>query len=666
MAASKARWAIPEDRVLQVFAFAPSLNLDIGIAPLNRMRLRVPYEKLGRGPVGEYLEVVDVDPASGGVYEPVDLDDPFLLAQDGIPPSEGTPEFHQQMVYAVASRTIRNFELALGRPAMWSPNRSAQKMEFVKQLRLYPHALREANAYYDPAKKAILFGYFPASIKGKGAVLPGGTVFACLSHDIIVHETTHALLDGMHPYFNEPSNPDVLALHEAFADICALFEHFSDPDILRGQVARTRGDLATESLLAQLAQEFGQAIGGRGALRDALGSKDEAGVWKRKDPDPELITTTFEPHRRGSILVAAIFDAFLAVYQLRTADLKRIASSGSGVLAPGAIHPDLANRLASEAARISHHLLIMCIRALDYCTPVDVTFGEYLRAVVTADYDMDRVDADGYRIALIESFRRHGVYPSGVRDLSQESLLWHPPTDKLIRDEFFAERLKEIREFTGLQNHAGVSRENMFNSDTAFRRIIKDFWVPELFNRATETQLGDFRESLHLYLSLSARDELQSIVQENGKPVLEVSSVRPAFRIGPDGLTIPDLVIEMHQLRDGYLDEAQQNRADRGTLRDRNPDFVFRGGVTFLVSTETGEVRFVIGKRVGSNSRLERQRRFLRGEAQDDSLRTTYFGSPAMAYFRSAVTNDGRFPVTDVNLFALVHRSGQDAEASNE
>ncbi len=27
----------------------------------------------------------------------------------------------------------------------------------------------------------------------------------------------------------------------------------------------------------------------------------------------------------------------------------------------------------------------MCIRAIDYCAPVGITFGDYLRAVITAD-----------------------------------------------------------------------------------------------------------------------------------------------------------------------------------------------------------------------------------------------------------------------------------------
>ncbi len=657
MSSKARRWIkSPEERVLQVFAFDPSLNLDIEMAVLNRMRLRIPWEPLGPGPVGEYLEVVDVDPASQAVYLPVELDDPALLVQEGLAPSEGTPQFHQQMVYAVASRAIRNFEQALGRRALWAP-RSAENMEFVKQLRLYPHALREANAYYSPNQKAILFGYFPASLEGAGAVLPGGTVFTCLSHDVIVHETTHALLDGLHPYFNEPSNADVLALHEAFADIVAIFQHFSYPEILESQIARTRGDLTSENLLAQLAWQFGQAIGGRRALRDAIGSETN-GVWKRKEPEPGLIQTEFEPHRRGSILVGAVFDAFLTVFRSRTADLMRIASSGTGILAPGAIHPDLIKRLAEEAADISHHFLVICIRALDYCPPIDITFGEYLRAAVTADYDMNPVDKDRYRIALIESFRRHGIYPGDVRNLSEESLLWHSPEDEFIRTTFFSRRLDEIRRFAGIQNPAGASRADIFNYDAGFRQIVQRAWIPDLIEQAPVGRLNEYRESLHLYLSLQPSDALSSVAMEENRPGVEVSSVRPAYRVGPDGRTVADLVVEVHQRRDGYLDEDLQQQADLGKLEDRHPDFTFRGGTTFLVSTETGEVRYVIGKRVGSNSRLERQRKYLLREADDTSLRATYFGNPVVRYVRGPCGGER----SSASFFALLDRFGPDRE----
>src|SRR3954469_2252519 len=271
----------PPFRNLRVYAFDPSLSWRLDTSVINQMTLRVPWEDVSVGPVGEYLEVVDVDPASDCCYAPVDLDDRYLLAESGLDPDEGDPQFHQQMVYAVAMTTIRNFERALGRRVLWSPAGEGQGWEFVPRLRIYPHAMREQNAYYSPQKKALLFGYFPASADNPGHNLPGGTVFTCLSHDIIAHETTHALLDGLHRRYIEPSNPDSLALHEGFADIVALFQHFSFPAALRDQIRRTRGDLAGQNLLGQLAQQFGEAIGNYGALRDALGEVDpKTGEWK--------------------------------------------------------------------------------------------------------------------------------------------------------------------------------------------------------------------------------------------------------------------------------------------------------------------------------------------------------------------------------------------------
>src|SRR3954470_19075799 len=85
----------PAFRRLRAYAFDPSLSLELDFAGLNQVTLKVPWEcdpetgedLLGPGPVGEYLEVVDCDPASNCFYAPVDLDAPYVLAQDGLEPS---------------------------------------------------------------------------------------------------------------------------------------------------------------------------------------------------------------------------------------------------------------------------------------------------------------------------------------------------------------------------------------------------------------------------------------------------------------------------------------------------------------------------------------------------------------------------------------------------
>ena len=436
----------PNIRRLRGYSFDPSLSVQLDTALVNEAVFKVRWEKeLEKGPVGDYLEIVDFDPASQCFYKPVDLNDSYILAQDGLMPSESNPQFHQQMVYAVAMTTIQNFEKALGRRALWSTYRDNEEKEFLQRLRIYPHALRQANAYYSPTKKALLFGYFPASSSAPGEHIPNGLVFTCLSHDIIAHETTHALLDGMHRRFIENSHRDTLAFHEAFADIVALFQHFSFPEVLRQQIAKTRGDLASQSLLGQLAQQFGRAIGQYGALRDAIGDFDEKeNKWKPRQPDPNDYQTVLEPHERGAILVAAVFEAFLSIYKCRVADLLRIASNGTGILTPGELHPDLVDRLAEEASKSAQQVLNMCIRALDYCPPVDITFGDYLRAIITADTDLYAEDELGYRIAFIEAFRRRGIYPRDIRTLSEESLSWPNirEEDQQVIFKFIASRLR--------------------------------------------------------------------------------------------------------------------------------------------------------------------------------------------------------------------------------
>ena len=341
----------PTARRLQIYAFDPSLELDLDRALINRSTITVDWEEgLEPGPAGQYLEVVDVDGPSGLKYPPVQLDEPRLLAQDGLPPSEGNPQFHQQMVYAVAMRTIANFELALGRTVQWSAKQTGSRYEeeFVPRLKIHPHALREENAYYSPESKALLFGYFDATNTDPRVCLPGGRVFTCLSHDIIAHETTHAILDGLHRRLLYPTNRDVLAFHEAFADLVAIFQHFTLPGVLEHEIAKTRGDLQTENLLAKLAVQFGTATGRGDALRDALGQEMRENAdgrrWERKKPNPDRIKNTTEPHARGALFVAAAFDAFLTIYQAQAADLLRLAErrdrdSGCRSVAPGSGGP---------------------------------------------------------------------------------------------------------------------------------------------------------------------------------------------------------------------------------------------------------------------------------------------------------------------------------------
>lgn len=639
----------PPYRRLRHFAFDPSLSRRIETYDINEVVAKLPWDdNLGIGPVDDYLEVVDYDPASQLLYAPVDLTQPLLLAQDGLSPSDSNPQFHQQMVYAVARTTISHFEKALGRKALWAPHRNfnaypGKQNEFVRRLRIYPHAIREANAYYSPAKKALLFGYFPASAADPGDNYPGETVFTCLSHDIIAHETTHALLDGLHQRFIEPSNLDVLAFHEAFADIVALFQHFTYPEVLRHQIARTRGDLQLQNRLGELAYQFGQAIGNYGALRSAIGSKDEeTKQWLPETPDPLKIRQTTEPHDRGAILVAAVFDAFTTVYNWRVAGLLRVATGGSGVLPAGELHPDLIDLLSKEAAKTAGRVLQICIRALDYCPPVDINFGDYLRALITADADMVTDDRHNYRLAFIQAFRQRGIIPRDVRNMSEASLLWEPPDDfKAFKEVFTADFLDELIPDWKL---ASPDRKEMYdqsqkNQAKLHGRLSKD-------SRAAR--------AARIVLDTKAPQTYYRKTPDS-PPNFQVYSIRPARRIGPDGHTVTNLVVEIIQSRYGYFDVKAQEAADKGD-KTKEADFILRGGCTLLIDPQKVAVRYCIYKRVDSDNRLRLLRDYLTGE-EGPSMQATYLGDPRQGYYRNHIraTLEGR--ESHFESFAFLHRS---------
>lgn len=605
---------------------------------MNQLTLNVPWEDLILGPIGEYIEVVDYDPASGVFYEPVNLEDSHLIAKDGLTPSESNPQFHQQMVYAVVMTTIKQFERALGRVAFWSDR--VEKLpsgeyidQFVRRLRVYPHALRDKNAYYSPAKKSLLFGYFPITSKNPSNS-PGTLVFTCLSHDIIAHEVTHALLDGVHPRFNDSTNIDVHAFHEAFADIVALFQHFSYPQVLSNQIKKTRGNLQSENLLGQLAQEFGRATGRGAALRDALGGiNKETGEWELRVPDPFALNNITQPHARGSILVAAVFRAFLLIYSKNTADLFRIATQGTGNLPEGDIHPDLTKRLSVEAAMAADRILQMCIRAIDYCPPLGITFGDFLRAVITADLDFSP-QTEEYRIVFIQSFREWGILPKRVTSTGIDGLKW-PSADEVMRNKLSTQYLESEADFQHKQ-------QVQFEKRISMKEYMRGNFLNKIENWNLESDryevwkiLKGLRAKVHSWLKEGdaiGRDygELFGLViykdadmpktiycDKSGNPTLEIHSVRPTIRQTIAGSFTTDIVIEVTQRRRGYYDSKIQKERDKnGVISGDDGDFIYRAGSTIIINPTTQEIRRIIRTpgTISSNEEMNRLRKFLLGD----------------------------------------------------
>jgi hypothetical protein len=624
---------------------------------INNIVYKIRWEELQPGPVGEYLEIIDYDPTVGKYFKPADLNDQYVLAQDGLDPSESNPLFHQQMVYAVAMNTIQNFEAALGRKVLWASRRVMNEQtfeEFVQRLRIYPHALKDANAFYSPLKKSLLFGYFSSAPADETLLMPDSLIFTCLSHDIIAHEVTHAILDGMHYYYNEPTNPDVLAFHEAFSDIVALFQHFTFPEVLKHQIAKTRGNLSTQNLLGELAQQFGSAIGSYGSLRDAIGKRDEkTGKWTPIEPDPDDYRTIMEPHERGSILVAAVFEAFLSIYRSRISDLLRIASNGTGILPLGDLHPDLINRLATEASKSARHVLNMSIRALDYCPPVDITFGDFLRAIITADVDLVQEDNLDYRLAFIDAFRRRGIYPEGIRTLSVESLqrkVLNLGIDDAREREHRQQKANDQSHFIVQQNEEGATASVEFDNDTQVMLSVINNFLREYANdiqyinvrkeiyritkdyvrgkwgaaAAQEKEIQGLHSRIKLKFggstdfarltglafignpqSIGVRRSNASDTRGYSGPSFQIQNLRLVNRIGPDGNQINHVVFSIVQrsgnvFKNGEWDRYFTPETEEGpteeTVNAEEVSFQFRGGCTLIFDLDNLKLKYAISK----------------------------------------------------------------------
>ncbi|HZB20295.1 MAG TPA: hypothetical protein VE463_10705 [Blastococcus sp.] len=490
-----------------------------------RAEIAVPAERLQRGPRGHRFHVVDVNAGTGAASPPVVLhaDDPWVYedrwSEDREPdPARlaGDRDFRAQNVYAVAAHTLALFERQLGRPIPWHSR--------FPQLYLIPQARVEPNAFYSREHNAVLFGWLPA-VGDKPAL------YTALSYDVIVHEVSHAILDGLRPRFTEPSLPDQLAFHEALADLVALLSVFAlagvvedllDPDddgrvsFASDAAARAitdderqsaallagRAKELKESPLARLAEQLGsrrprsssgEAVGYPALRRSVeLPANDE---WKS---DPEFA----EPHRRAEVLVAAVMQTLVTMWAGRLGEL-RIDRGGLD-----------AGRVAEEGVKSARHLLAMLLRALDYLPPVDLEFPDVIDAVLTADRRLAPDDDHGYRTALEQSFARFGITP--------------PPHGILDEDGVAAPSAEAPTEGTALAAYPP-------DADAV-------------------TGLGLRYEHLNLLALRTSPEEVYQFVWNNAAALeidvrlaTQVERVLSSTRVGPDGLVVTEILADYTQ-----------------------------------------------------------------------------------------------------------------------
>ena len=332
----------------------------------------------------------------------------------------------------------------------------------------------------------------------------------------------------------------------------------------------------------RLAQQFGEASGMDRGLRSALDIPPNTN---------DINTRVNDVHFRGSILVAAVFDAYFSIYLRRTADLFRIYRAGGG----GGDQPDdlpgpLARLLAEQASATADEFFQLCARALDYCPPVDITFGDFLRALITANFDLKADDGVAVRDALMQAFRVRGIYPEGAAFFSQDSLCWPrvprwteppapdalPPVEVMLADPVTGKEKPATLVF-GDSN--GLTREEQDINGRVLRR----------YAELNATRLGF--------------DDDPNLAPEF-KPY--APSFHPVFRIAPDGSLRTDMVVELVQTKRIPFD------ADMPLAGS----FPLRGGVTLIISAPEidafrrrgkTEVRFAIRKAITGDEGKRRE-----------------------------------------------------------
>jgi hypothetical protein len=492
------------------------------------------------------VQVIDYDSSTDSLYKPFEDDltfnpqpggkvqDPIKDASDAQILSD--PRLHALNVYAIIMSTLARFEFALGRRISWGFN--------SHQIQVAPHAFADANAFYSERDQALMFGYFPAR--------NGEMVFSCLSHDVVAHETTHALVDGLREHFTDPSSPEQAAFHEGFADVVALLSVFSLPKVVnklldlkspgsnRIDTDKLTAPNLRNSILLGLAEQMGEEMSGvRGqALRRSVNLQ----------PSPDYIHQPkyLEPHRRGEIFVAAMLRTFIDVW------IKRLEGLGLSHE-----HYLDRNRVVEEGADAAEYLLSMAIRALDYTPPVHLEFCDFLSAILTADREIRPNEGKyEYRKVLLKNFAAYGMKPASV-GYDIEKGIWKKPTQRMVYDRTHFEFMQR-------------------DPDEVFRFIWEN------------------RQALKLY------EEAYS----------HVISVRPCLRVGPDGFTLRETVVEFIQM-------IELKASQLGSLKIRVPKDMpgtqavkLYGGNT-LIFDEYGRLKYNIHNRIDNATRQSHRLKFL-------------------------------------------------------
>lgn len=307
------------------------------------------------------------------------------------------PHFHQVNVWAVVQRVLEFYQdpQALGRPIPWGFNGN--------RLIIFPHAGYGNNAFYDPDSKSLKFYYFGDQQN------PG---YTCLSHDIIAHETGHAILDGIRPHYKKASSVQAAAFHEFIGDLTAILLALFNQDIREHLAKTTLGDLSAAEVLSSIAEEFGEQVEDRPYLRSASNKLSM-----------QEVQNSLSPHHVSQVLTAAMFEILIEIAKKRV-QWGEADETGDGQEERAETHGKPESP-AKNLWRTADSFRRIALQPLDICPPCDIQFLDYASAVLRNDELTNPVDSHGYRQIMLDVFHRRGLCPCSYEpgnDLPEECL----------------------------------------------------------------------------------------------------------------------------------------------------------------------------------------------------------------------------------------------------
>jgi hypothetical protein len=296
-----------------------------------------------------------------------------------------SPAFIQASVLGTVLGTMHMFEEedTLGRQVSWAFD--------APQLLIVPRAGEWENAFYERDSHSLqLFSFKSQRKEYDDAGVERPMIHTCLSHDIISHETAHAVLDGIAPDLYHSILPQSLALHEAIADLTALIMAFRSRPLREAVLDQTGGLIDESTAFSSIAEEFGverQRLGPLRPLRSLLNDRKMPADSARR----------ISPHELSEVLSGALYTVMVEMHEMRKCRYAKESKTPY----------EVSGKALVDSGR---QFKRMSLRALDYLPPGEVSFADYGRAILAADA-ASHPDSGDERGWIAEEFERRGIVP---------------------------------------------------------------------------------------------------------------------------------------------------------------------------------------------------------------------------------------------------------------